>query len=191
MIKRHKFDGNGLSKLTTGDLQEMGIDNVGERYIILKQIDLLRVSAEQDLYKNRYMPPPGTQPFSAQGSNNGPKNKARELEFGDLEMENPTYSDGENLLGNSNRQQSQDIGGDTCILNKFTNSPPSNFPHTFAEMTKEWFELALDANISSLELSPCEEGQLGLTVVVHSIVYDPPRPDRPASVAVPPPYFRL
>ena len=57
----------------------MGIDNVGERYIILKQIDLLRVSAEQDLYKNRYMPPPGTQPFSARGS----KNKARELEFGD------------------------------------------------------------------------------------------------------------
>ena len=90
----------------------MGIDNVGERYIILKQIDLLRVSAEQDLYKNRYMPPPGTQPFSARGS----KNKARELEFGDWEMENPTYSKGEGLLANSN------TSSDTCILNNLLHS---------------------------------------------------------------------
>ena len=33
-------------------------------------------------------------------------------------------------------------------------------------------------------LSSPRRRQLGLTVVVHDIVYDPPRPDRPSSVAV-------
>ena len=51
-------------------------------------------------------------------------------------------------------------GSDACILNSFTESPPPSFPHSLDEMTKDWFSLALGANIASLELRPCEEGQV-------------------------------
>jgi hypothetical protein len=90
-IKRHKFDGSGLQGMTAADLKEIGVVNIGERYIILQLIDKLRSSAERNLYRNEYMPPSGTVPFSLrvdvpksrpkQGSKIAQTNGVREMEF--------------------------------------------------------------------------------------------------------------
>eukprot|EP01051_Picozoa_sp_SAG22_P026727 SAG22_NODE_8582_length_643_cov_1.466912_1_plen_134_part_10 len=73
-----------------------------------------------------------------------------------------------------------------CILNKLTDSPPSAFPDSLKDIEegRTWLSAALGAPVASYSLHPCDEGQLGLTVLVNDIVYDPPAPSEPGSVAL-------
>jgi hypothetical protein len=73
-----------------------------------------------------------------------------------------------------------------CILNKLTDTPPSAFPDSLKDIEegKAWLSEALGAPVASYSLHPCDEGQLGLTVLVNDIVYDPPAPGKPGSVAL-------
>ena len=76
---------------------------------------------------------------------------------------------------------------DVCLLNTLTETPPSTFPHSLAEITSEWLTEALGATVKSMDLNPSDEGQLGLTVIVNNIVYDSAeeaQASRPSSVAI-------
>lgn len=90
--------------------------------------------------------------------------------------------------------------GDTCLMNVFTETPPSTYPKTLEEITKEWLvsadctsrltslsssslpllaadqqrapqSEALGSEVTSFTLKPCDEGQLGMTVLVLDIQY--------------------
>lgn len=45
LIKKHKFDGHGLNRLAERHLEDMGIDKVGERFDLLREIDNFRKQA--------------------------------------------------------------------------------------------------------------------------------------------------
>jgi hypothetical protein len=71
-------------------------------------------------------------------------------------------------------------------LSKLTETPPARFPDSLADLEngQEWLSSALGAAVASFSLRPCDEGQLGLTVIVSDIIYVPPAPEKPPSVAI-------
>jgi hypothetical protein len=77
---------------------------------------------------------------------------------------------------------------DVCLLNTLTDAPPNSFPRTLAGITKGWVSAALGAPVVSFGLKVCEEGQLGLTVLILDIVYEDPASaaagSRPSTVCV-------
>jgi hypothetical protein len=47
---------------------------------------------------------------------------------------------------------------DTCLMNVFTDAPPSSFPHKLDDVTKEWLSAALGAAVTSFSLKVLAPG---------------------------------
>jgi len=75
-----------------------------------------------------------------------------------------------------------------CVMNSFYDTPTicktQSFCASPSEITAEWLSHALNANVSSFTTRVCAQGQLGLTVIVEDIKYEPGTSRRPASVAI-------
>lgn len=76
LFTKQRIDGYGLNKLAqvspdaaARQLSDLGVQTLGDCFSLLREIDNLKLQAEQQLYKtDQYLPPPGTVPFSARNS---------------------------------------------------------------------------------------------------------------------------